>query len=289
MTARLWPTLGLLYGAAFWGAVWYPSRALEAAGISGAWLTLIGYSAAFVVLAPFVRHCMRALRRDRIAIAAMIIAAGWTNVAFVLAVLDGAVVRVLLLFYLSPIWATVLGRYLLGETWTRQTVLMLGLGLSGAVIMLWDPRIGEVPLNHADWLAISAGFTFALNNVLIRRIDHVAIASKTHLSWSGVIVVSLCFVVLQSPSVPQAGVGAWWGAVALGIGGFMLSTLAVVYGVSHMPVQRSAVIMLFELLVGAATAWWLAGEVVTVTEWVGGLAILAAALIAILHPERHQR
>jgi drug/metabolite transporter (DMT)-like permease len=79
---------------------------------------------------------------------------------------------------------------------------------------------------------------------------------------------------------------AWLGTVALGIGGFLLSTLAVVYGVTHMPIQRSAVIMLFELIVGAATAWWLAGEVVTLQEWIGGALILGAAMIAIFQEEK---
>ena len=65
----------------------------------------------------------------------------------------------------------------------------------------------------------------------------------------------------------------------------MLSTLAVVYGVTHMPVQRSAVIMLFELIVGAASAWWLAGESVDAREWLGGALILFAALIAIRQEE----
>ena len=75
-------------------------------------------------------------------------------------------------------------------------------------------------------------------------------------------------------------------SVMLGVCGFLLSTLAVVYGVTHMPVQRSAVIMLFELIVGAASAWWLAGEVVTLREWIGGILILSAALIAIVQEEK---
>ena len=75
--------------------------------------------------------------------------------------------------------------------------------------------------------------------------------------------------------------------MALGVGGFMLSTLAVVYGVTHMPVQRSAVIMLFELVVGAASAWLLASEIVSIQEWIGGVLILTAAMIAILQEDKH--
>ena len=134
-------------------------------------------------------------------------------------------------------------------------------------------------------LAVSAGLAFAVNNVLTRRITGLGVRAKTHLSWLGVVVVSSAFVALHSPQPPQVETAAWLATLALGIFGFMLSTLAVVYGVSNMPVQRSAVIMLFELLVGAATAWWLAGEAIDLQEWIGGGLILTAALFAIFQEE----
>jgi drug/metabolite transporter (DMT)-like permease len=43
--------------------------------------------------------------------------------------------------------------------------------------------------------------------------------------------------------------------------------------------------MLFELIVGAFSAWWLANEAITLQEWVGGVLILTAAVIAILREE----
>lgn len=283
--ARFGPTLGLLYGATFWGLVWYPSRLLEDMGVHGSWLTLVSYGAAFLLFAPFARHSLAGMRRHALETPVLVLAAGWTNVAFVLAVLEGEVVRVVLLFYLSPIWTVLLGRWLLGEALTSRTWLMLGLGLSGALVMLWDPRLGRVPLNNADLLAASAGAAFALNNVMTRRIDGLGVRSKTHLAWLGVVLISGAFVAVATPGVPDVPAAAWAGTVALGLFGFLVSTLAVVYGVTHMPVQRSAVIMLFELIVGAVSAWWLADELVSWREWIGGALILAAALIAIFQEE----
>ena len=284
---RFGPVLGLLYGATFWGLVWYPSRILEAMGMQGAWLTLVAYATAFLVFSPFVRFATDGLLRQPWDALMLVLAAGWTNVAFVLAVLEGEVVRVLLLFYLSPIWTMILGRWLLHERLSWRTWLMLGLGISGALVMLWDPAVGHVPMNQADLLAASAGLAFALNNVMTRRITGLGVRAKTHLAWLGVVIVSTAFIMIQSPFMPQAPATAWLGTMALGVGGFMLSTLAVVYGVTHMPVQRSAVIMLFELVVGAASAWLLASEIVSIQEWLGGVLILTAAVIAILQEDKH--
>jgi len=282
---RLGPVLGLLYGATFWGLVWYPSRLLESMGMQGAWLTLIAYATAFVVFLPFVRFSTAGLRQQPADAMTLVLAAGWTNVAFVLAVLEGEVLRVLLLFYLSPIWTVILGRWLLHEHLNWRSWLMLGLGVSGALVMLWDPTVGRVPMNHADLLAASAGLAFALNNVMTRRITGLGVRAKTQLAWFGVVLVSCAFLLVQSSALPQAPPAAWLGTMTLGLVGFMLATLAVVYGVTHMPVQRSAVIMLFELIVGAVSAWYLAGELVSAQEWLGGALILSAAVIAILQEE----
>ena len=284
----LGPTLGLLYASTFWGLVWYPTRLLEQAGIAGAWLTLVGYGAALLVFLPFLRLSPADLRQRPADLAVLTLAAGWTNLAFVLAVLEGEVVRVILLFYLSPVWTVLLGRWLLGEPLTGRTALMLAPGLAGAVIMLWDPAIGHVPLNRADLLALSAGLAFALNNVMVRRIEHIGIRAKTGLAWFGVVLVSMPFALLGSGGVPDVPAAAWIGTLLLGVCGFMFSTLAVVYGVSNMPVQRSAVIMLFELIVGAATAWWLAGELVELRDWIGGILIISAAMLAVFQREERQ-
>lgn len=283
---RFWPVLGLLYGATFWGLVWYPSRTLESLGMQGAWLTLIAYATAYLAFTPFVRFSIIGLRRQPWEAMTLVVAAGWTNVAFVLAVLEGEVLRVLLLFYLSPIWTVLLGRWLLHEPLNRRTWAMLALGVGGALVMLWDPAVGRVPLNRADLLAASAGLAFALNNVMTRRITGLGVRAKTHLAWLGVVIVSSVFVMVQSPGLPQAPSVAWLGTMLLGVGGFMLSTLAVVYGVTHMPVQRSAVIMLFELVVGAVSAWLLAAEIVSIREWLGGALIMIAAVIAILQEDK---
>jgi len=120
---------------------------------------------------------------------------------------------------------------------------------------------------------------------MTRRITSLAVREKTYIAWLGVVVVSALMVLFWFPQVPQAAAVTWWATIALGVFGFLLSTLAVVYGVTHMPIQRSAVIMLFELIVGAATAWWLAGELISPQEWIGGALILSAAMIAIFQEE----
>ncbi|MCR4300289.1 MAG: DMT family transporter, partial [Sulfuricaulis sp.] len=52
-------------------------------------------------------------------------------------------------------------------------------------------------------------------------------------------------------------------------------------GVTHMPVHRSAVLALIELVAGAVSQQLLTDEVVSIREWIGGgLIVLGAYLSA---------
>jgi drug/metabolite transporter (DMT)-like permease len=54
----------------------------------------------------------------------------------------------------------------------------------------------------------------------------------------------------------------------------------VLYGVTRMPIHRSAVILLFELVAGAISSLLLTDEVVLPREWIGGVMIITAAWLA---------
>ncbi|BAN68660.1 DMT family transporter [endosymbiont of unidentified scaly snail isolate Monju] len=282
----LLPLLALLYAATFWGLIWYPVRWLAEAGVAGLWQTLISYACALLVMTLARGFASRDVPSGGWSVVWLVFAAGWTNVAFLLAVIDDQVVRVLILFYLSPLWAVLLARWLLGERIRTVTWFMLLLGLAGAVVMLYRPDIFSDPTTRGDWLALSAGLAFALTNVMIRRLGMLSDTLKTQLSWIGVVLVSLVLLALTGEPLPEAGWRGWVGAMALGVPGFLLSTFAVVYAVSRMPVQRSSVIMLFEIVVGALSAWWLAGETLGWQEGLGGLMIIGAGLVAISLDEK---
>lgn len=278
---RLLPVISLLFTATLWGVVWYPLRLLEQQGLAGAWSALVSYGAVLVVFLWVLVRDGRALKQNFAALVLMSLAAGWTNVAFILAVLDGHVVRVLLLFYLSPFWAVCLGWLLLDERPDLRSLRVFLIAMVGALIMLWNEDVGMPwPADRADWLAVSAGFAFALSNVYVRRMQNVDVLLKSTCSWVGVVCVALAWIVISQTTVPDIPLKIFGWAVLLGLGGFLVMTLAVQYGVTRMPVHRSAVILLFELVAGAVSSQLLTDEIILPREWIGGLMIIAAAWLA---------
>jgi drug/metabolite transporter (DMT)-like permease len=278
---RLLPILSLLFSATLWGLIWYPLRLLEEQGLAGLWTAFICYGAILVLFLPVLVRERASLQSNFLPFLLMGLSAGWCNVAFIMAVLDGNVVRVLLLFYLSPFWAVCLGWLLLGERLDRQSLLVFAIAVVGAVIMLWDESLGMPwPRDVADWLAVSSGFAFALSNVFVRGLQNVSVLLKSTGSWCGVVFVASLWIWLGNTEFPVVGRDVLLAAVLLGLFGFLVMTLSVLYGVTRMPLHRSSVILLFELVVGAISALLLTDEMVLPKEWLGGFLVITAAVLA---------
>lgn len=274
------PVISLLIGATLWGIIWYPLRVLEASGLSGLWVTLLIYSAATIV-GLYVLLVKRYAVENRPAMWLLALANGWCNVAFFLAIIDGNIVRVLLLFYLSPLWTVLLGCFLLKESVTKLAVLVISFAVLGALIMLWDSDSGDLwPKTKTDWLAISSGFAFALSNVFVRKVQDVPDIVKTFFVWLGVVILAGIFIFISGESLPETSYGVIITTFLLGGVLIVIMTITVVYGVTRMPVHRSAVILLFELVAGAVSAQILTQELVTTQEWLGGGLIVVAAIFA---------
>jgi drug/metabolite transporter (DMT)-like permease len=273
----------LVYAASLWGLVWYPYRLLNEAGVGGIASSFFSYA---VPLILFGWLHLRELRRSRsqwMWLAVLGLAAGWTNLAYVLGVLQGEVVRVLLLFYLSPLWTVLFSRILLGEKLNRAGVMIMALSLGGAMVMLWRPEGGlPLPTNRGEWLGLSAGVMFALSNVIARHLSGVSEGSKAVSVWLGVSVLTLAGLLLYPAEldfVEHAGWDIWVLLLAIGIAiGSM--TYAVQYGLARVPANQAIVIFLFELVVAAVAAYFLSSERMGLQEWAGAIMIIAASLFS---------
>jgi drug/metabolite transporter (DMT)-like permease len=280
--SRLAP-LSLLVAASAWGIVWYPYRLLETAGISGSLATLLTYLVGLALLLALFGPRAMWPRADRGLLLVIALAAGWTNLAYVLAVIHGEIMRVMLLFYLAPLWTLLFARLFLDERPNAFGYLVMLLSLAGAWVMFF-PAGGGLPLpaNAAEWYGLSAGCGFAFSNVLSRRLRHVNEATRGGWIFAGVIGITLLPVLGEEGTAAVVqGLGlAGWGLVALTGAVLVLATLTVQYGLAKTPANRAIVILLFELVVAALASWWLAGEVMGTREWLGGAMIVVASLFS---------
>jgi drug/metabolite transporter (DMT)-like permease len=270
----------LLTGAIIWGLIWYPYRMMAAEGLSGAVATILTYGVALAIGLLLFRGQLRGTRVDGWLVAIALSAAG-CNLGYVLAMLHGEVMRVLLLFYLAPLWTVLLARLLLKERLRWLGGAVVAMSLAGAVVMLWHPELGAPwPRQGAEWTGLASGFLFALANVLIRRANHYSIELKSLAVFAGVVAVGLAYVLIVEPAPPGPASPQAWLLVAV-VGIVLLAiNLVVQYGLTEVSASRAVVIFLFELVVAALASWWLADEAMGRREWLGGALIVAAGIIA---------
>lgn len=279
----LGPVAALVTGAIVWGTIWYPYRVLAAWGIGGVWGTTLTYLVALLAGAVVFRKALRQARWGW-ALVGIALASGVCNAGYVLATIHGNVMRVLLLFYLAPLWTILLSRVLLGERLNRAGWGIVALSLSGAATMLWRPEYGApFPAAGAEWLGMLAGFSFALANVLIRRAHGHSIEVKSQVVFAGGVLVG-CSLLLAGAE-PWTGLVApspWWPLALLVVVGLVLLVInpVVQFGLMGVPANRAIVILLSELVFAALSSWWLAGEWMGLREWLGGALIAMASLLS---------
>ncbi|HQS58539.1 MAG: EamA family transporter [Gallionellales bacterium 35-53-114] len=284
---------GLLSGAAVWGIVWYPFRILEEAGISGMLSSFLVYVIALLVGLAISGPVWRELRTAGWWAVLLLFSAGWTNFGYVQAIIEGEVMRVLLLFYLAPLWTVFFAHFLLGERLNRYGYAVIALSLGGAIVMLWQPQLGlPVPQSRAEWIGLSAGMSFALMNVIVRHTQHLSVNFKSASVWLGTILLTGMMLVYNGGMTAQISAisSASWGLLLL-LGLVMCAvSFAVQFGLTHLPANRAIVLLLFELLFAAVAAYFLAGEKMGMQEYIGAVLIVSASLLSgRIHDEPHEK
>jgi len=278
---------GLLFGAFCWGIIWYPYRLLSDAGISGVASSFYTYAITIVIASVFFAKYWRDIAKLPVSIVWLGLVAGWTNLSYVLAIIDGEVMRVMLLFYLSPLWTLILAHFWLKEKTQLTGYIAIAASLLGAFIMLHDPKFGYLPLprNTAEWLALSAGIGFSFTNVITRKSSHLSLVAKSYAIWVGVMTVALLLVPIMQLPIPNPTIFTLndWGVMLLIALLLIAATFFVQYGVSKVEATRASVLFLFELVVAAIASYYLAHETMALNEWIGGSLIVVAAIFAGIH------
>ena len=288
------PVLALMVNAFVWGVSWWPFRHLQAMGLHPLWATVQIYVLSALAIIAWRPGSLRQLLRHR-ALWLIFLASGATNATFNWAVSIGDVVRVVLLFYLMPLWSLLLARVILKEKLTASSVARVAMALAGAALVLshGEPSVDGSSNRVAilpDVLALLGGFAFALNNVMLKREAAQPEEGRAlAMFFGGAVVAAVTATCLSTAGV--AGVG-WpvglnhWLLPGLGLAiAFMASNLCLQYGAARLSAAVTAVVMPCEVLFAALTSVWWGGATPHVTVLVGGALILAATLASVL--EKH--
>ena len=274
----------LLFNALVWGVSWWPFRELEGHGLHPLWATAIIYTFSLACLL-LVRPGAFGKLLQHPSLWLLAAATGLSNVGFNWAVTTGDVVRVVLLFYLMPAWVVLLAWPLLGERPGAGSLLRLTLALSGLAIVLKTPDSPwPVPESLADWLALMGGFSFALTNILLRRLNQTPGEARILAMFGGGMLmaggVALAGTAMGLIAVPPAPSTAWVGVAAFISLAFLSGNLALQYGASRLRASTTSLVMLSEVVFASASSVLLGASELSSRMLLGGGLILLAVLLS---------
>ncbi|MGO4395649.1 DMT family transporter [Variovorax sp. M-6] len=276
------PALALIFNAFVWGVSWFPFRQIEGHGLHPVWATCLVYAAIAIAMA-LLRRSILGLFAQQPALMLLGLAAGFTNVGFNWAVTQGDVVRVVLLFYLMPLWSVLLAWAFLGERPSLAALARVALALAGVAVVLKTPETDwPVPSSLPDWLGVAAGFGFAVTNILLRQLRSAPGEARALAMFSGCALVAgvtaLAGTALGVIAAPPLVAPAWWGwALVLGTG-FVFANVCLQYGAARLTASATSVIMLSEVLFASISSVALGAATMEERIWFGGALIVLAAV-----------
>ena len=271
-----------------WGIMWFPMRRAESLGLSPIWVQGLFMLMPALVLMPFAWRSTLASRHHWLIYLAAggLINAGFT--CFGLGLMVASVSKTTVLFYLTPVWGTILGRFLLAERPGGMRWLAIGAAVIGCgLVMRLDPwRLAFEP---ADLLGLSSGLLWGAGTVILRRFPDADFRNISLVQYAiGVVLAGLIILLMDAPMpTPGALVAAMPWAFIFG-GLLFLPALMMVFRVSqYLSPGLVGILMLSEVLVAAATAALFLGERLDMAQLLGvGLIMLAGAGVALAGPSR---
>ena len=277
------PETAIAVSGALWGLYWIPVRHLEARGVGVVWTTLGLFAVGLALLAPIlIRHPpARAVFTPRMLATGLL--TGGAFVLYSVSLVLTEVVTAILLFYLSPVWATVLGRVLLAERLTGSRLTALALGLGGLWVVLGGESGVPLPRNPGDWCALIAGVMWAFGTLRVHQDSTISPIAHTASLFVGGAVVIAIISLLPAMAGPAPVVTAQAAAIIL-----ILTVLSVVsawgilWGARLISPGRAGLLLMMEVITGLASAAVLAGEPFGMTQAIGSMLIVAAALVEVL-------
>lgn len=270
---------------ALWGLYWLPVRRLAEIALPGAWGTLAIVLAAAVVLAP------AALRRRRVLTGAhplAIASVATGGVAFVLysvGFVYGRVAIIILLFFLTPVWSALIGRYVMGWPTPPLRVAAIVAGLAGLGLMLGADGRAPIPRGAGEWLALVSGMLWSIATTGIRAKSTLGPAEAAFVFALGACGGALLLAPFLEPwptgvAAEQIFPAIGW-AIATGGLWWSLSMAGLMWATTRLEPARVGILLMAEVLVGALSGAVFAGEHLGPLELAGGGLVLGAGLLEV--------
>ena len=283
----------LFIAAGFWGLYWVPLRLIESYGLTDAWSVTFFNACPLIFLLPYLIWIGRSLLPNLYPLALISCFVGLGLSFYAIGLVTSTVVRATILFYLTPVWSTLIGVIWLSERMGAGRVVAILLGFGGLFCLLSGNDSTTLPLNVGDALALLSGMFWGLGAACVKRWPVVPAAASTTMMLFVTTIVSLGLGFLLFPDPFPTGnalLRAFPVAFPASVLILVPSAVFILWASRRLFPGRVGLLMMSEVLVAILSASLLLPEErMTLIQWVGVAGILAACLAEVLFSPRQHR
>lgn len=279
------PNFAIILSTLLWGTWWFPLRLLNESANNNAIPLTLSFLIAGLFLLCFSLKNVHLLSKRNIVLT--LVAATMGAAAMCLyneGLLRGNVARILIFFYLTAVWSTIIEIVFLKVPLTISRALSITAGFIGLFIITGLDKGNFLPNSLADIFGILSGLLWSICASLIRvnkELD-VNFGTSIFILMGGIFVLLATLlpdgqiisgfnsqILFQTYLIILAFAFIWL------LPGYWLIT----YGQDQVDPGRAGILLMFEVVIGIISAYLIANELISIRELLGALFILSAPLV----------
>jgi drug/metabolite transporter (DMT)-like permease len=279
------PLLAMCAAVMIWGVFWMPLRWLDGHGLHGAWVTFaitLASTLATLLIVGAGRMTRPAVDRRLVLIG---LAFGGSFACYFTGILFTPIVKALVLYYMTPLWGTLFGIWLLGERLTlHRCAAMIACAIGLVVVLSGGLDSFPLPENLGDWLALAGGVLWSYGTVLLVLQNGVPVIYQCLSMFIGGAALSGLAILL----LPVEVAGAMPDVPALldflpGLAGFVLimfvpSNIFAAWGSGFLSPGFVGLLLPAEIVIGIVTVSAFSGDPITERQAIGAALIIGGTL-----------
>ena len=286
------PNFAIILSTLLWGTWWFPLRLLNESANNNAIPLTLSFLIAGLFLLCFSLKNIHLLSKRNIMLT--LVAATMGAAAMCLyneGLLRGNVARILIFFYLTAVWSTIIEIVFLKVPLTVSRALSITAGFIGLFIITGLDKGNFLPNSLADIFGIFSGLLWSICASLIRvnkELD-VNFGTSIFILMGGVFVLLATLlpdgqiisgfnsqILFQTYLIILAFAFIWL------LPGYWLIT----YGQDQVDPGRAGILLMFEVVIGIISAYLIANELISIRELLGALFILSAPLLELYNSKK---
>ena len=270
----------VLVSSSIWGLLWIPLRYVEQQGLTGIWsISYFSLVALPLLIVLSRQHLLKQEYWSAYLSAGVFIGLGF--MCYTLGLVVGSVTKTTLLFYLLPVWASILGILFLGEK--ARPILWFSnlIGLAGCALILGLSG-DELAFDRTDTLGFLSGIFWAIGSVIVSRNPDADFTAVNFVVYITAALVGLAGAAIIGTPLPDLSsfIAASPVAFIVSMGIFVPAMLFIVRVQQYISPSIVGILMLSEVLFAVLSADLLLGESMGFIQWIGaGMIILAAIIV----------